>query len=80
MPQEQDSDPMADNPAVPSREVYSDTLHNVMKGLEEDNESSLEVEDNTVTVDRDELIQGVTKLVQQVTYDYQQGKFDDGTR
>lgn len=80
MPQEQDSDPMADNPAVPEREVYANVLHNVLTGRAEDEDSTVEVEDNTVTVDRDELIQGVSMVVQQTTYDYQQGRFDDGSR
>jgi hypothetical protein len=71
---------MADNPAVPEQQILMNVLHTVMKGRADDPESTFEVQDNTVTVDRDELITGVAKVVQQVTYDYQQGKFDDGTR
>lgn len=75
MPQEQDSDPMADNPAVPEQQIYMNVLHTVMEGRADDPDSSLEVSGDLVTVDRDELIQGVAKVMQQVTYDYQQGKF-----
>ena len=78
MPQEQDSDPMADNPAVPEQQIYMNVLHTVMKGRAEDSDSSLEVNGDLVTVDRDELITGIAKVMQKVTYDYQQGKFEDG--
>jgi hypothetical protein len=69
---------MADNPAVPEQQIYMNVLHTVMKGRAEDSDSSLEVNGDLVTVDRDELITGIAKVMQKVTYDYQQGKFEDG--